>query len=251
MLRSLWILAAFVACAAPGSSDDPTGDDGKSDSGTSSRFVEVDPTHTNATFRTYIHRALDELAAQDSDLARLTLASIGAGKVHIDELSDLTCADYLHVLRDLPDLHLTPADYVHLKERGSDATAAISSELDGYMWGNRVYLARSMQPRHVAATLVHEINHVINRSEVGYYDDLPSSAFVHEYRAFYVEREFDPTPYEGVDLVDYVITNYDLDRAKIHPDLLASPLTPKLLPDAAAWRSRRVSADVEEPATCP
>lgn len=224
--------------------------DGKDDRGTSSRFVEIDATHTNATFRTYVHRALDKLAADDGKLAQLTVSSIGARRVRIDELSDLTCADYLRVIRDLPDLGLVPADHAKLKLRGSAVTAAITEQLDGYMWSNRIYVARGLDPQRLAATLVHEVNHVINRSEVGYYDDLPTSAFLHEYRAFYAEREFDPAAYDGVDLVDYVITNYELDRSKIPAAVLADPLTPRLLPDATAWRERDVAADVEEPAAC-
>src|SRR5688572_21440869 len=225
------LVATLVACASPGADeDDLYGADGKDDSGTSSRFTEIDRTHTNQTFRTYIHRALDELAASDKQVARYTLQSIAAGHVRIDELSDLTCADFLHVINDLPDLELTPADHATLKRRGSTTTAAISDQLDGYMWSNRIYVARGREPHRVAATLIHEVNHVLNRSEVGYYDDLPSSAFLHEYRAFYVERTFDPDSYEGIDLVDYVIENYELDRSKIHPEILADPLTPKILP---------------------
>ena len=95
----------------------------------------------------------------------------------------------------------------------------------------------------LAATLVHEVNHVINRSEVGYYDDLPTSAFIHEYRAFYAEALFDPEEYEGIDLVDYVIENYELDRIEDPRQILANPLTPRLLPDAAAWRARNVASN--------
>lgn len=212
--------------------------------------MEIDPTHTNATFRAYIHNALDKLGAGHSDLANLTLSSIGAAYVRIDELSDLTCADYLRVLHDLPDLGFTVADYSRLKQRGSPVTAAIANELDGYMWSNRIYVSRGQEAKRLAATLIHEVNHVINRSEVGYYDDLPTSAFIHEYRAFHVERQFDPAYYEGTDLVQYVIDEYELDRDKIAPSVLAAPLTPKLLPDAAAWRERRVEDDVEEAADC-
>jgi hypothetical protein len=248
VLRIAVVLAGFVACASPGA-DDQVGD-GKDDRGTSSRFVEIDPTHTNTTFRTYIHKALDELSAKHIDIAKLTLSSIGAGYVRIDELSDLTCADYLRVLRDLPSLGYTAADYTRLKERGSPVTAAIANELDGYMWSNRIYVSRGQEALRLAATLVHEVNHVINRSEVGYYDNLPTSAFLHEYRAFYVERLFDPAYYGSADLVSYVIDEYELDRTKITASVLESPLTPKLLPDATAWRERRVEDDVEEPADC-
>jgi hypothetical protein len=246
------LVATLVACVSPGAGDDDdlVDDGGKGDGGTSSRFTEIDATHTNKTFRTYIENALDELEASDREVARYTAQSIAAGHVRIDELSDLTCADFLHVIKDLPDLHLKPSDYANLKRRGNANTAAITAELDGYMWSNRIYVARGMEARHVAATLVHETNHVLNRSEVGYYDDLPTSAFIHEYRAFYVERTFEPEEYAGVDLVDFVITNYELDRAKIHPEILAHPLTPKLLPTPTAWQARDVSSDVEEPATC-
>jgi hypothetical protein len=252
MRRAAFLVATLVACASPPGEDDlgADGPDGKNDSGTSSRFTEIDTTHTNKTFRAYIEHALDELKASDREVARYTLQSIAAGYVHIDELSDLTCADFLHVIKDLPDLHLKPSDYADLKRRGNPTAAAITAELDGYMWSNRIYVGRGLEARHVAATLVHETNHVINRSEVGYYDDLPSSAFIHEYRAFYVERTFEPEEYAGVDLVDFVITNYELDRSKIHPEILADPLTPKLLPTPAAWQARDVSSDVEEPATC-
>lgn len=242
------LVAAFVACGSP--AEDDTATEGKDDRGTSSRFVEVDPTHTNATFRAYIHGALDKLAADHADLPRLTLSSIGAGYVRIDELSDLTCADYLRVLHDLPELGFTVADYSRLKQRGSPVTAAIANELDGYMWSNRIYVSRGQEAKRLAATLIHEVNHVVNRSEVGYYDDLPTSAFIHEYRAFYVERQFDPAYYDGIDLVKYVIDEYELERDKISAIVLASPLTPKLLPDAAAWRERRVEDDVEETADC-
>src|SRR3954463_4054986 len=146
------LLAAFVACAAPPAADGVDGPDGKDDRGTSKRFTEIDPTHTNPTFRTYVERALDELSAQHSDIARYTLASIAAGHVEIDELADLTCADYLHVMRDLPALHLKPSDHATLQKRGDDTAAAITAELDGYMWSNRVYVARGMTAFHVAAT---------------------------------------------------------------------------------------------------
>ena len=245
MVRFVVLVAAFVAaCAVPQDGVDDLATDGKADGTVSHKFTEVDASHSTATFRSYVSRGLDALAT-NPDVGRLTLQSINAGHVHVDEFADLTCADYLHVIADLPALGLTPADW---GKRG--IATKLEAELDGYMWGNRVYVARNLPAKRLAATLVHETNHVINRSEVGYYDDLPTSAFIHEYRAFYMEREFDPDEYEGIDLVDYVITNYELDRAKIHADVLANPLTPRLLPDAAAWRARKVSADRDEPAVC-
>jgi len=51
-------------------------------------------------------------------------------------------------------------------------------------------------------------------------------------------------------LVDHGRPGYELDRDKIPAGVLASPLTPALLPTSAAWRTRRVEADVETPADC-
>jgi len=251
--RVLWLSLVVAACTGtPGEElDDGGASDGKGDRAGGSRFDEVDPTHSTVTFRNYIGNALDLLAEHDTDLARLTLRSIESGLVKIDELRDLTCADFERVRADLPDAGLTPDDRSRLHARGSAVAAALESELDGYMWSNRIYVSRGQPALRLAATLVHEVNHVLNRSEIGYYDDLPTSAFIHEYRAFYAESLFDPEEYTGVDLVDYVITNYELDRSKIKASVLANPLTPKLLPDDRAWRARRVGADVEQlPAVC-
>jgi hypothetical protein len=239
---------ALSACADPSAVDDDDGG-GKAD-GTGHEFTEVDRAHSSSSFRTYIRNALDELEANGGQLARLTLTSIEVGRVQIDELADLTCPDFLRVLNDFPDLPYTAADWPRLHDRDSDVATTITSELDGYMWSNRIYVGRGQRSLHLAATLVHEVNHVINRSEQGYYDDLPTSAFREEYRAFDAERRFAPELWEGVDLVDYVITEYELDRAKIDPAQLATPLTPRLWPSAAAWKDRDVASDVEDLA-CP
>ncbi|MBA3461346.1 MAG: hypothetical protein H0T46_15390 [Deltaproteobacteria bacterium] len=244
-MRAVPLFVLLAACATPVGDDAAEDADDKGDRGTSTRFTEVDPTRSTKAFRTYIGKALDVLAANRSELAQLTLKSIQAGHVKIDELADLTCADFERVRSDLPDAGLTPDDYAHLRDTRSSVRATIENELDGYMWSNRIYVARGRDSKRLAATLIHEVNHVVNRSEVGYYDDLPTSAFIHEYRAFYLEAQFDPSEYEGIDLVDHVITSYELDRSKIKPAVLANPVTERLLPTAAAWKARKVSADVE------
>ncbi|MFN0252116.1 MAG: hypothetical protein ACKV2T_34895 [Kofleriaceae bacterium] len=245
MHRIALLLVLAAGCAT--TEDDLTDEvsDGKGDRSGGSRFDEVDPTYSTKTFRDYVGKALDKLEAHDSQLARLTLWSIESGFVEIDELRDLTCADFERVRADLPDAGLEPSDRATLRKRNSAAAKAIENELDGYMWSNRIYVSRGQTAQRLAATLIHEVNHVLNRSEVGYYDDLPTSAFVHEYRAFYTESVFDPDEYEGIDIADYVIENYDLDRSKIDPAVLADPLSPRLLPDPRGWKVRNVRADRE------
>lgn len=240
---------ALGACAASTGDDADDGAGGKAD-GSARRFTEVDPAHSSSSFRRYVRDALDQLAANDSQLARLTLASIENGNVQIDELSDLTCPDFMRVLRDSPDLRYTVADWPKLHDANSALLEALTNDIDGYMWSNRIYISRGQRAKHLAATFVHEVNHVINHSDLTYYDDLPTSGFREEYRAFDAERRFDPEMFEGADLVDYVITEYEFDRAKIDPAVLAAPITPRLLPSAAAWRDRDVGSDVED-VVCP
>ncbi len=256
-LHPWWFaLTLCGACvAAPAADDADPGDvvdDGKGDRGDGAPgFVEVDAAHSSAAFRDYVNRAIRALERDDSEIARLTARSIRAGRVQLDELVDLTCWDFERVRAELPALGLSAADYARLVPNGSIARA-LAAEIDGYMWSNRIYVSRGQPTRQLAATLVHEVNHVINRSEVGYWDDFPTSAFVHEYRAFAAEAMFDAAPYDGVDLVDHVIELYELDRAALDPDVLAAPLTPRMLPDAAAWTARRVGADpLDVEADCP
>ncbi len=252
-----WLLAvALSAGCVDAGEDDPADDlgldDGKGDRGTSPSFYEVDATHSSAAFRTYIGKALVLLEGDDSQIARHTARSIRAGRVRVDELVDLTCWDFERVRAEIPDAMLEADDYARLHEARSPVARAITDEIDGYMWSNRIYVSRGMPVARLAATLVHETNHVINRSEVGYWDDFPTSAFVHEYRAFHAEAMFDPAPYDGVDLVDHVIELYELERDDLDPAVLAAPLTARLIPDDAAWRARKVSADpVDVAADCP
>jgi hypothetical protein len=249
----LLVIASVAGCAMPSADDEEENDGGGGKADGTSRFVEVDPSHSTKSFREYIGKALDQLEEAGHDmpgdggrLAKATAAAIEAGLVHVDELRDLTCSDFEHVRSDLPDAHLQPEDRATIHAHGSKAAKAIEGELDGYQWGNRIYLSRQMTITRLAATLIHETNHVLNRSEIGYYDDLPSSAFVHEYRAFYAESLYDKDEWDGTDIVDYVVTEYDLDRDKLHPELLAHPLTPILIPTKADWDARDVESDVEE-----
>jgi hypothetical protein len=250
--RPIVVFVLFAGACAPA----PTGvgdeqDDGKADRGGRPAFREVDPTHTSATFRRSIVDALRLLDSDEAAVARLTAQSIRDGRVAVDELADLTCWDFDRLRREL-ELPYGPADFPSLRQRGSAVLAAIAAQIDGYMWSDRVYVARGLAPRRLAATPIHEVNHVLNRSEVGYWDDLPTSAFLHEYRAFYAERLFDPETYRGVDLVAYVIDLYALDGKALSPSARAQPLTPRLLPDGEAWRARHLGDDpVDVEADCP
>jgi hypothetical protein len=251
-LLGLLTLAA-VACAGqdPGADPPAGGEDGKEDRTGAPAFFEVDPGHSSASFRRYIGHALELLRTHESRVARLTYASIRDGRVRVDELADLTCWDFERARVELAG-GLESADHARLRDPGGDVLAVIEEQIDGYMWGDRVYVARGLDATRLAATLIHEVNHVINRSDVGYFDDLPVSAFRHEYRAFHAERLFDPETYEGIDLTEMVLELYELDGEALPESVRRTPLTPRLLPDAEAWRQRRVEDDpVDRDEDCP
>jgi hypothetical protein len=264
MWRQLALVAAstsiLAACAPATPATDP--DDGWVDEGNvedgafdapgrPKNFIEVDPAHTSSSFRQYVNGALRILATHDTAIGRLTWESIKAGRVQIDEVSDLTCSDFERVLNDFKDsdLGLTESDFFHLHDADSTARDKLTSAIYGYQWSNRIYVTRFQSAEQLASTLVHETNHVLNHSETPYYDDVPTSSFVEEYRAFQAERTFRPEHWAGVNLIDYVCDNYGWDRSAIAPAVLAHPLSPELLPSEAIWEQRAPDA-VEDEAAC-
>ena len=73
-----------------------------------------------------------------------------------------------------------------------------------------------MTPKTLAKTLVHEVNHVLNRSEEHYRGD--KNVFIEDYRAHYVEGLFDGKRMDKrtcLGIKNRVIRNYGLD---VKPD---------------------------------
>jgi hypothetical protein len=192
--------ALFVGC---GEDDEPFDD---ADC-TNVAFDEVNPANTTTEFRSMIENALVEMCQSqtDGDLGYASYQSIASLLVEVDVLADLTDFDYSTVL---VFYGLTPDDITR-----EDAIAMFERDLAGYMWGNRIYLHPALDPPTLAATLVHEVNHVLNRSDENYYLPLdrevsdsertqilnsltedPARAFTEEYRAFYLEEVYAGAP---------------------------------------------------------
>jgi hypothetical protein len=134
-------------------------------------------------------------------LAAETLARVEAGDVLLGSMAGARGIDRWHMCKDyaLPACKGAPPSPDDRTWRGDDEVErTLDRELAGYMWGNRLYftLHTSTDPIELAATLVHEINHVSNRSECSYYRNIdthevePDLAFVEEYRAFLSECYF-------------------------------------------------------------
>jgi hypothetical protein len=128
-------------------------------------------------------------------LAAETVARIEAEDVLVARVEDARGEDLWHMCMDLMPETCGPRPADGEWSGTEKMRAAIVADLDGYQWGNRLYftLSDDLDPRAFAATLVHEVNHVLNRSECSYYRDFDSHmvdqtrAFMEEFRAFYAE----------------------------------------------------------------
>lgn len=194
-----WLCALGVVCLLACGSDDEEAPFDSQDC-TNVAFTEVNPDNSSVAFRAAIEDALGSLcrSQSDGDLGFETYKSIVTGRVQIDILEDLSDLDYSTVLVFYGLAPGTPR---------SEALPGILADLAGYMWGNRVYVVLGGSTEALAATLMHEVNHVLNRSDENYYLPLDREveeperstilnelrvdegrAFVEEYRAFYLEE---------------------------------------------------------------
>jgi hypothetical protein len=137
----------------------------------------------DAGFRTYFDAALRLLAASPCRDARRTLRAIRRGHVRVQPFSQLSRADFQRVRDDLRRWN------IHVPASRSVAVRTIARTLNGYMWSDRVYVHRDLSTRQLAATLVHEVNHVLNHSEAHYRG--PLDVLREEYRAYLAEKRFE------------------------------------------------------------
>lgn len=149
---------------------------------------------------------LDRVAARGVSpvrraLAAETLARIEAGDVRLGSVGSALGIDRFHMCKDfaMPACRgPAPADDDTTWTGDAALGRKLEDELDGYQWGNRIYFTISGEtdPDDLAKTLVHEVNHVANRSECSYYADVAEhvmdgdKAFLEEFRAYVAECYF-------------------------------------------------------------
>jgi hypothetical protein len=207
-MRSLVLLTLYTflgACdagVAPESSAQPPA--GKGDLA-SRTYRTVDGEPFPAADHAQITAALDELArvavegtsGRQRRLAETTLARIEAGDVVLGLIPRARGVDLWHMCKDMGDRPECAGESPPTPDWAGSGPllALITLSLDGYQWGNRLYFAFNEEttPSVLSITLVHEVNHALNRSECSYYRDLvshevdPALSFVEEYRAFIAE----------------------------------------------------------------
>jgi len=156
-------------------------------------FQEVNEVRSSQEFKIYMQDALNLLKNHATKIGKYTYKSIANGRVKIDLLMDLTRQDFAHVVADYTyddeNFPIDVSDYEEFQNGNEDIVSLIESQLAGYMWHNRIYVHHHHTTYSLARTLVHEVNHVLNRSEVHYYES-SSNTLREEYRAFLAEAKF-------------------------------------------------------------
>lgn len=251
-----WLCALGFACLLACGSDESTEAFDSQDC-MLLEFEEVNPANTSSGFRAEIEDALRMLcqSTSDGDLGFETYKSIATGRVQIDVLEDLSDLDYSTVLVFYGMAPNTPRE---------EALPGILADLAGYMWGNRIYVVLGGTTEALAATLMHEVNHVLNRSDENYYLPLDREAgepersqilnelrvdegrgFVEEYRAFYLEQVLAGAPLEQgktqsmMTLKQSIADLYEFSSLQVanFPDFPEGIL----VPNDAGWEARPTS----------
>jgi len=185
-------------------------------------------------------------------IATETLARIEKGDVLLGSIEAARGIDRWHMCKDenekACDGAMPAAD-----DRTWTGDAALEkkleTDLDGYQWGNRIYftLSSATDLDILAGTLIHETNHVSNRSECSYYRIIdqhvvdPDRAYVEEFRAFFAECIYNDhgDVAKCGEYADGRVADYDF-HAKHDPpselaDRIAKEKAGRLVPEKSGW----------------
>lgn len=190
-------------------------------------FVEVRADRSSDAFRARVEGALAVLEASGTPVARQTLDAIRSGRVRVDELGDLTRADFRRVAKS----YAVAGDPITGRWENlakSPTLRKLEADMAGWMWDDRVYVAKSLTPVAMARALAHEVSHVLNESEEHYRGK--RATLIEEYRAFLAEElavGSMPSPAKLRAIKRGVIRDYELDGlaaddvADVPPGILA------------------------------
>ncbi len=122
------------------------------------------------------------LASSKSEIGRNTFDAIENGTILLDTLDSLSVSDCRRLVEENPRQWI---GVVHPDECVEGRVPAkIIERVSGYQHENRIYVRVSKKIPDAAATVVHETNHVVNRTHEHY--ATPEEILEEEYRAYYV-----------------------------------------------------------------
>jgi hypothetical protein len=159
-------LASSPACAVePG---DPTASD--EDEIIASRCESVYQTKLRAD----VAVARERLAALDTPFARTVREELDAKRVEPLPFCKVTKDDFEHIRKDvdLSALGATPDEQYKALRRGhASGMKSIHTQIYGYQWENRIYLATDMSQARVLGTIAHEVQHVLRKAHLRNFED--------------------------------------------------------------------------------
>lgn len=162
---ALLSLAAFaVACAAP------------SEEATSEEDLRAARCETEyaAPLRAKVAKARAKLDGLHSEVAARTRDALDQKKVKILPFCAVTPSDFEQIAKDT-DLSAGGAtkEEQHRRLRAGDEKImrSVHSQVYGYQWDDRIYLASTMGENRTLETLAHEVTHVLRKAHLRNFDD--------------------------------------------------------------------------------
>ena len=158
------------------------------------------------------------LASSRSPIGRNTFEALENGTILLDTLDNLTVSDCRQLVEENPRQWsgVVAADECVERANGrARVPAKILSTVSGYQHENRIYVRRTPKIAEAAATVVHETNHVANRTHERY--GSAHEILEEEYRAYYVTLLYTDGRAPGAGylgwLKRWIVEQYALDIA--------------------------------------
>lgn len=175
--------------------------------------ARVDEAHRHA----FLGDVLAILENSHSPIAANTIRALQSGAVHLDTLDRMTVEDCVQLLVENPKpwAGIASAEQCGSNPGLARVPAPVLQRVSGFQNENRIYVNPARSPKDMAATVVHEMNHVVNHS--GEHYGTQAEIFAEEYRAYFVAQQFEDAgrPAGGAWLgwmKRWIVEQYGLDR---------------------------------------
>jgi hypothetical protein len=163
-VRRIFALLFVAACAAP------------SEEATSEEDLRAARCETEyaAPLRAKVAKARARLDGLHSDVANKTRDALDHKKVKILPFCAVTPSDFEQIAKDT-DLSAAGAtkeeQYRRLRAGDEKIMRSVHSQVYGYQWDDRIYLASTMGENRTLETLAHEVTHVLRQAHLRNFDD--------------------------------------------------------------------------------
>jgi hypothetical protein len=207
---------ALAACAAP--SEEATSEEDL-------RAARCEPEYA-APLRAKVAKARARLDDARSAVALETRDALDQKKVTILPFCAVTPSDFEQIAKDT-DLSAggttKEEQYRRLRSGDEKIMRSVHSQVYGYQWDDRIYLASTMGENRTLETIAHEVRHVLRKAHLRNFDDQRVTC-VEEYESALAER------------LVHTDALSDAERLKILEDMKALYELDKLAPGTCGYR---------------